>query len=86
MEPSRGLQASTVEGEGSFEAGCWGEAAGGVDRCAVMADLEDAYLSDLLSYSLERLNKEPELLKADGERVRRSMAVRPHTTGVTSSP
>jgi hypothetical protein len=51
-----------------------------------MADLEDAYLSDLLSYSLERLNKEPELLKADGERVRRSMAVRPHTTGVTSSP
>ena len=26
--------------------------------------VEDAYLSDLLSYSLERLNKEPELLNA----------------------
>jgi len=52
------------------------EAAAGSTNCAAMADLEDAYLSDLLSYSLERLNKEPELLKADGERVRRSMAVR----------
>jgi hypothetical protein len=31
-----------------------------------MGDMEDAYLSDLLSYSLERLNKEPELLKVDG--------------------
>ena len=39
-----------------------------------MGDMEDGYLSDLLSYSLERLNKEPELLKADSERVRRSMA------------
>eukprot|EP00958_Prasinococcus_capsulatus_P030238 scaffold7998_cov417-Prasinococcus_capsulatus_cf.AAC.16 len=34
---------------------------------------KDAYLSELLSYSLERLNKEPELLTADGERLRRQM-------------
>eukprot|EP00898_Chlorokybus_atmophyticus_P004248 jgi/Chlat1/4824/Chrsp31S04802 len=33
----------------------------------------DAYLSELLSYSLERLNKEPELLRADGERLARQM-------------
>lgn len=39
-----------------------------------MGDIEDAYLSDLLSYSLERLNKEPEILKADGDRVKRLMA------------
>lgn len=36
-------------------------------------DLQDAYLSELLSYSLERLNKEPELLRSDAERVRRQM-------------
>ncbi|CAK0785769.1 hypothetical protein CVIRNUC_008980 [Coccomyxa viridis] len=31
----------------------------------------DAYFSDLLSYSLERLSKEPELLKADQEQLKR---------------
>mmetsp|Transcript_8870 Transcript_8870/g.12046 ORF Transcript_8870/g.12046 Transcript_8870/m.12046 type:complete len:588 (-) Transcript_8870:145-1908(-) len=36
---------------------------------------EDAYVSDLLSYSLERLNKEPELLQGDAERLQRSIQV-----------
>ncbi|GBG81990.1 hypothetical protein CBR_g34170 [Chara braunii] len=35
--------------------------------------VQDAYLSELLSYSLERLNKEPELLRADADRIRRQM-------------
>ncbi|KAK9811427.1 hypothetical protein WJX72_003806 [[Myrmecia] bisecta] len=32
---------------------------------------EDAYFTELLSYSLERLSKEPELLKADQDQIRR---------------
>ena len=36
-------------------------------------EADDAFTSELLSYSLERLNKEPELLRADGDRVRRQM-------------
>ena len=35
---------------------------------------EDVYLSELLSYSLERLNKEPELLRADCERIQRQLS------------
>lgn len=38
------------------------------------ADQESAaYFSELLSYSLERLSKEPELLRADQEQLRRSL-------------
>ena len=36
-----------------------------------MGDMHDSYLSDLLSYSVERLNREPELLDAEGERAAR---------------
>ena len=36
-----------------------------------MGDMDDSYLSDLLSYSVERLNREPELLDAEGERAAR---------------
>ena len=32
---------------------------------------EDAYFTELLSYSLERLGKEPELLKADQDHLRK---------------
>lgn len=35
---------------------------------------EDVYLSELLSYSLERLNKEPELLRTDCERIQRQLS------------
>ena len=35
------------------------------------ASQEDAYFTELLSYSLERLSKEPELLKADQEETQR---------------
>ncbi|GJP44780.1 hypothetical protein CLOM_g4199 [Closterium sp. NIES-68] len=38
-----------------------------------LEELQDAYLSELLSYSLDRLNKEPELLRSDAERVQRQM-------------
>ena len=34
---------------------------------------EGAYFSELLSYSLERLSKEPELLRADQEQLRRQL-------------
>lgn len=34
---------------------------------------ESAYFSELLSYSLERLSKEPELLRADQEQLRRQL-------------
>ncbi|CAD7702644.1 unnamed protein product [Ostreobium quekettii] len=36
-------------------------------------DFSDLYFSELLSYSLERLNKEPELLQEDRERVKRQV-------------
>eukprot|EP00899_Mesostigma_viride_P002428 jgi/Mesvir1/12186/Mv00424-RA.1 len=39
----------------------------------VQDERHDAYLSELLSYSLDRLNKEPELLRADGERIQGQM-------------
>ena len=32
---------------------------------------EESYLSELLSYSLDRLRKEPELLKQDSEQIKR---------------
>jgi hypothetical protein len=41
------------------------------ERFGAMGDMDDSYLSDLLSYSVERLNREPELLDADGERAAR---------------
>lgn len=34
---------------------------------------QQAYISELLSFNLERLHKEPELLRVDGERIRRQM-------------
>ncbi len=37
------------------------------------ASQEDAYFSELLSYSLERLSKEPDLLRADQEHLRRQI-------------
>eukprot|EP00850_Spirogloea_muscicola_P002714 SM000010S04352 [mRNA] locus=s10:1079419:1087306:+ [translate_table: standard] len=36
-------------------------------------ELQDAYLSELLSYSLEHLSKEPELLRTEAERIQRQM-------------
>ena len=41
------------------------------ERFGAMGDMDDSYLSDLLSYSVERLNREPELLDADAERAAR---------------
>ena len=41
---------------------------------AMAATSEDGHIfSEMLGYSLERLNKEPELLHADSDRVRRQM-------------
>ncbi|GMH37683.1 hypothetical protein BSKO_05556 [Bryopsis sp. KO-2023] len=37
------------------------------------SNISQAYFSELLSYSLERLNKEPELLKADEDRIHRQV-------------
>ncbi|XP_024398186.1 conserved oligomeric Golgi complex subunit 8 [Physcomitrium patens] len=34
---------------------------------------QQAYISELLSFNLERLHKEPELLRVDGDRIRRQM-------------
>lgn len=36
---------------------------------------QDAYFSELLTYSLERLAKEPELLKEDQKQLRRQQQV-----------
>lgn len=41
-----------------------------------LQESQDAYFSELLSYSLERLAKEPELLRVDQEQIRRSIQVR----------
>jgi len=38
-----------------------------------LLESDDGYVSDLLSYSLDRLNKEPELLKSDSERIQRQL-------------
>lgn len=38
-----------------------------------MQEQQDAYFSELLSYSLERLAKEPELLRVDQEQIKRSI-------------
>ena len=35
----------------------------------------DVYVSELLSYSLERLRKEPELLAAESQRMERNLQV-----------
>lgn len=40
---------------------------------AALKEQQDAYFAELLSYSLERLSKEPELLQVDAEQLRRSM-------------
>jgi hypothetical protein len=34
---------------------------------------QQAYISELLSFSLERLHKEPELLRVDADRIQRQM-------------
>ena len=41
-----------------------------------LSEQQDSYFSELLSYSLERLSKEPDLLKADGEQIKRSIQAR----------
>ncbi len=40
---------------------------------AALKEQQDAYFAELLSYSLERLTKEPELLHGDTEQLKRSM-------------
>lgn len=40
---------------------------------AALKEQQDAYFAELLSYSTERLAKEPELLQVDAEQLRRSM-------------
>lgn len=40
---------------------------------AALKEQQDAYFAELLSYSLERLTKEPELLQVDTEQLKRSM-------------
>ncbi|KAI4337157.1 hypothetical protein L6164_015605 [Bauhinia variegata] len=37
------------------------------------SDSQQPYVSELLSFTLDRLHKEPELLRVDGERIRRQM-------------
>ncbi|CAI5532559.1 unnamed protein product [Closterium sp. Naga37s-1] len=58
---------SQLLGDSSIAQGSGGGSSVGLE------ELQDAYLSELLSYSLDRLNKEPELLRADAERVQRQM-------------
>ncbi|CAI5996345.1 unnamed protein product [Closterium sp. NIES-65] len=58
---------SQLLGDSSVTQGSGGGSSVGLE------ELQDAYLSELLSYSLDRLNKEPELLRADAERVQRQM-------------
>ena len=49
-------------------------------------DADETYLSDLLSYSLERLNKEPEALANQETRLRTGCGTRPcGTTGHSST-
>ena len=43
---------------------------------AVSQEQEDAYFTELLSYSVDRLSKEPELLKTDAEHIRQQMQAR----------
>ena len=47
-------------------------ASGKLDQ-AVSQEQEDAYFTELLSYSVDRLSKEPELLKTDAEHIRQQM-------------
>lgn len=37
------------------------------------SDSQQPYVSELLSFTLDRLHKEPELLRVDAERIRRQM-------------
>eukprot|EP00976_Prorocentrum_cordatum_P026741 543828-Prorocentrum_minimum.AAC.2 len=58
------------------------------DSTTALFETEDAYVSDLLSYSLERLNKEPELLKADTDRIERHLqevAVKHYRSFITAA-
>eukprot|EP00240_Pyramimonas_obovata_P000768 CAMPEP_0118930398 /NCGR_PEP_ID=MMETSP1169-20130426/7097_1 /TAXON_ID=36882 /ORGANISM="Pyramimonas obovata, Strain CCMP722" /LENGTH=550 /DNA_ID=CAMNT_0006872749 /DNA_START=127 /DNA_END=1779 /DNA_ORIENTATION=+ len=58
------------------------------DGTTALFETEDAYVSDLLSYSLERLNKEPELLKADTDRIERHLqevAVKHYRSFITAA-
>ena len=49
---------------------------------AVSQEQEDAYFTELLSFSVDRLSKEPELLKTDAEHIRQQMQA---STQVTAS-
>ena len=40
---------------------------------AALFESQDGYVTDLLSYSLDRLTKEPELLHVDGEQLQRQL-------------
>lgn len=51
-------------------------AAGAGPGLEALQEQQDSYFSELLSYSLERLAKEPELLRVDQEQIKRSIQVR----------
>ena len=59
-------------GAGAGPEGAGGGGGGGGEEEPTF-ERDDGYLSELLSYSLERLNKEPELLREDRDRIQRQM-------------
>ena len=51
---------------------------------AASQEQEDAYFTELLSYSVDRLSKEPELLKTDAEHIRQQMQASSRATASES--
>ncbi|KAG0632021.1 hypothetical protein M758_1G298600 [Ceratodon purpureus] len=56
-----------------FDVGISGAAVASPLPLQISNPSQQAYVSELLSFNLERLHKEPELLRVDGERIRRQM-------------
>ena len=62
-----------MAGVGASEGGAGTTGRQGKDRAAEVLNRNEAYLAELLSFSLDRRNKEPELLRDEQERIQRQL-------------